>query len=383
MKTVGILGGGQLGAMLGESLFLLGVRPLFFAHAGSTAHQRFVDVTVGDFHDEDAVRRFVEKCDVVTFEMEHVPIHVLERIEANYCPSLDVIRLTQHRAREKNFLRQTGLPHALFEVLPTAEALAQLDVFPRIVKTSLGGYEGLGQRFIDGIPSRDQMVHDVHDAHGEGFVAEEPIVIEAELSCIIARDSQGRISEFPVFRNTHRAHVLDVTVVPTGLPDSLEREARKIAVKAAHELNVVGLLTTEFFVTQSPCAGPSVEVDGHHLLINEFAPRPHNSGHVTRKACSFSQFDALARILADIPLFPPNVWPGGFAMANLLSEIWGDSTELDMRSWNQHPDVEEVCLYGKSPSRPKRKMGHVICSAPSAAAAEHNARAFRDSLHGL
>ncbi len=382
MKTVGILGGGQLGAMLGESLFSLGLRPKFFAQTGSTAHQRFIDVTIGDFHDEDAVRKFVEQCDVVTFEMEHVPIQVLERIEANYVPSLDVIRLTQHRAREKSFLRSTRLPHAHFEVLPDAESLAKLATFPRIVKTSLGGYDGLGQRFIDGIAARDRMVTDVHDAHGEGFVAEEPIVIEAELSCIIARDGDGRVSEFPVFRNTHRSHVLDVTVVPTGLPESLEKVAREIAVKSAHELGVIGLLTTEFFVTQTPCAGPTVEVDGYHLLINEFAPRPHNSGHVTRKACSFSQFDALARILAGIPLFAPNVWPGGFAMANLLSEIWGDSAGLDMRSWSKHPDVEEVCLYGKTPSRPKRKMGHIICSAPTAEAAEDNARAFRDSLRG-
>ena len=376
---VGILGGGQLGTMLAESLLRLDAEVSVFAHEGSTAHQRLRNVTVGDFKDVEAVRRFVEACDVVTCEMEHVPIDVLDQIDADYRPSRDVLRITQHRAKEKEFLVSTGLPHAAFNVYPTSADLSRLTAFPCIVKTALGGYDGLGQRFVDSPTARDAMIRDVADALGAGFVAEEPITIEAEISCVVARDVRGKTQAFPVVRNAHRFHVLDTSVSPTGLPEVLEAEATRLAIQAADELDVVGLLTTEFFVASAASAGPSVDVDGLYLLVNEFAPRPHNSGHVTRKSCSYSQYDALANILMGLPLPQLHQHAGGFAMANLLSDIWHDKSTLDLSSWESHP-VDEVYLYGKRPNRDKRKMGHVIAGGRDAAHAEQRVRGFRTAL---
>lgn len=359
MNSIGILGGGQLGAMLGESLQTLGCETHFFAHAGSTAHQRFKNVTVGDFNDLEAIRSFAASHDVITCEMEHVPLEILDQVEADFCPSRDVLRVTQHRAKEKAFLKAAGLPHAHFEVFETAEELRRISEFPCIVKTSLGGYDGLGQRFVDGASTRDDVITQIADTHGAGFVSEEPIEIEAEISCIVARQADDVVTVFPVFKNRHRFHVLDMTVTPTGLPQAVEEAAIEISVKAARSLNVVGLLTTEFFVTRSACRGPVHRVGDFGLLINEFAPRPHNSGHVTRKACNYSQFDALARILVGAPLTPVASHRGVWAMGNLLSDLWTSDT-LELAAWRDSPAICEVSLYGKSPSRPRRKMGHVI-----------------------
>jgi len=215
-----------------------------------------------------------------------------------------------------------------------------------------------------------------------GWVLEEPIDIVLEVSAIVARERNGDEVVFPLFENEHRDHVLDVTLVPARLPDDLEAEAKSVALAAARALGVTGLLTTELFVGRSARRRPG-EV---RVFTNEFAPRPHNSGHVTRKACTFSQFEALARILLGVPLVPPRlVGPGAFCMANLLGEVWeaqGAAESLDLGAWEGNPDLLEVVLYGKRGVAAKRKMGHLVARGADAEAALAAARACREALSG-
>ena len=180
----------------------------------------------------------------------------------------------------------------------------------------------------------------------------------------------------------HTVGELEVTLVPARLPDDLEAEAKSVALAAARALGVTGLLTTELFVGRSARRRPG-EV---RVFTNEFAPRPHNSGHVTRKACTVSQFEALARILLGVPLVPPRlVGPGAFCMANLLGEVWeaqGAAEALDLGAWEGNPALLEVVLYGKSGVATKRKMGHLVARGADAEAAISAARAFRAALAG-
>ena len=388
MKTVGILGGGQLGAMLAPALQDLGADvAVYDPDPSAPALRRAARAESGSWRDVPRLQAFFDACDAVTWEFENVETEGLARVSGlgKLFPSIDVLRTTQNRALEKEFLRDHGLPHVDFVDGKTAgelAAAARAFGFPSILKTARGGYDGKGQWRLGSAADADALLatpaRETLDA--AGWVLEEPIDIVLEASAIVAREKNGDEVVFPLFENEHRDHILDVTVVPARLPDELEAEAKSVALAAARALGVTGLLTTELFVGRSARNRPGEA----RVFTNEFAPRPHNSGHVTRKACTFSQFEALARILLDVPLVPPRLVSGGaFCMANLLGEVWeaqGAPERLDLTAWEGSPDLLEVVLYGKSGVARKRKMGHLVARGADAEAALAAARAAREAL---
>lgn len=408
MKTVGILGAGQLGCMLASSLQKLGATVRFLdpdAHAPGRALTPYF--TNASWTDPEALRLFFASCDIVTYEFENVDVRHLDAARAAsgtpLVPSARVLSTTQSRADEKSFLASAKLPCAPFLVVSTREELiaacARVDVFPFVAKTLRGGYDGKGQATAQSaadLPKVEALLP---------CILEEAVPLALEVSVVTARDALGRVRSFPPFENIHARHILDVTLFPApSLTNEVAARLVTVAQECARALDVVGLLTTEFFLSRSAsrCAfagGAGLSpVGDFHFGVNEFAPRPHNSGHVTRQACFVSQFDALARILLGLPV-PPlvPVSPGVFAMGNLLGDTWlaqshargdlpadareapGSGLALDA-AWNAFPDVLDVTLYGKEVARAGRKMGHFTLRAPSAEAAIARSAAFREAL---
>jgi 5-(carboxyamino)imidazole ribonucleotide synthase len=388
VTTVGILGGGQLGAMLVPALQDLGADVhVFDPDPTAPALRRAARAIRAPWRDTARLQELFDACDVVTYEFENVETEGLARVSGleKLAPSLEVLRTTQDRALEKEFFRAHGLPHVAFAAGKSTDdlrAAARAFGLPAILKTARGGYDGKGQwklateavlEALLASPARDAL-------EAGGWVLEEPIEIVLEASAIVAREKNGDEVVFPLFENVHRDHVLDVTLVPARLPADLEAEAKSVALSAARALGVTGLLTTELFVGRS-ARHRSAEV---RVFTNELAPRPHNSGHVTRKACTYSQFDALARVLLGVPLVPPRlVAAGAFCMANLLGEVWQaqkSEGSLDLSAWEGNPDLLEVVLYGKRGVATKRKMGHLIARGAGADEAIAAARACRKAL---
>lgn len=383
MKRVGILGGGQLGLMLAEALQQLDAEvSVFDPDPDAPAARRLPHAVTAAWTDAKALADFAARCDVLTYEFENVPSAPLVALGGRtpIVPSLDVLEATQDRILEKEFLRKEGLPVVRFAAVRDGDdvhAAAREIGFPLVLKTARGGYDGKGQHRIHSAEALDAI------AEPRPWVLEEALEIETEVSCIVARDGGGAELVFPLFENEHRDHVLDVTLVPARVAPGVEARVRDVALASARALGLSGLLTVEFFLGRSPRDTRAGRTDGFGVFVNEFAPRPHNSGHVTRNACSLSQYDALARILLGVPLTPPEpLAPGAFCMGNLLGEVWlaQGGSELDLSAWARHPRVIEVYLYGKREPRPRRKMGHFVVHAPDAAQALAAARAFRHDL---
>lgn len=376
MRTVGILGGGQLGLMLAESLDRLGHEVIVLeADADSPCAQRRSNVIAASPTDATALEAFFSRVDVATFDSENTPASPLVPYAKQLVPSLRVLEITQDRAKEKTFLRDAGFRTVKFEVVPPGadvKAAARKFGVPCIAKSALGGYDGKGQHRLNTEVAIDALPA---DAPG-GWVLEEVLQLEHEVSCLVARDAKHAVS-FPIFENLHAHHILDMTVLPARVPSPLQDEARKVADGIAHALELVGLLTVEFFIGTGR--------DGERrLYVNELAPRVHNSGHVTRQACTVSQFDALARILAGVPVVQPEVHRGAWCMGQLLGEVWlaqgRTGGALDLSAWKDFPDVVDVYVYGKREARPNRKMGHYVVHADTPERALERAVLFREHL---
>jgi 5-(carboxyamino)imidazole ribonucleotide synthase len=269
---------------------------------------------------------------------------------------------------------------------------------PCIAKTTFGGYDGKGQFLLKTTVDVEKLATKLKTEPAE-LILEEKVVLDAEVSCIVGRAADGVEVVFPVFENQHRDHILDVTLLPARVPFAVQEKLKEIAVRASSELEVHGLLTIEFFLTRTPPKSKaSVVVEGWHILINEFAPRPHNSGHITMKACDLSQFDILARVLLGVPLRQPTmVGAEAYCMGNLLGDLWleqantaksskssksltSSTNNLDLSALATFPDVIDVVLYGKSEARAKRKMGHFIISGQEASVLPGRADQFRTQL---
>jgi 5-(carboxyamino)imidazole ribonucleotide synthase len=383
MKRVGILGGGQLGMMLATALHDLGAEThIYDPDPDAPAKRRFANVTTGAWRDAELLAQFVSNCDVVTYEMEHVDREALLPFATTtpILPSLSVLETTQDRVREKTFFRERGLPCTRWAHARGRDDLRAAGLafgFPFILKTARGGYDGKGQHRVASEAALDLAIESVVRFAGDDVecVLEEIVDIALELSTIVARSPDGAEAVFPVFENHHANHILDVTVVPARVGADLTLEAQELGLRAARELGVIGLLTTEMFVAK--------DGDGHRLLLNELAPRPHNSGHVTRTACTLSQFDALARVLLDVPLQTPRITSRGtFVMGNLLGDLWLErgSVDLNLGAWARHEEILDVVLYGKKDARRGRKLGHFVAHGPDAEAVVEAAREFRREL---
>lgn len=390
MKHVGILGGGQLGTMLAEALFHLDAPvTIYDADPTAPAIERFADAIVSPWSDLEAIEKFAKRCEIVTYEFEHIDAAPLRALSAGppIVPSIEVLEITQDRAREKQFLARHELPHVHFVVVRSEEELqgeARRFSWPFILKTIRGGYDGKGQFFIAGHEDLDAAVLALRERKSDfHLVLEEVVDLKLEVSCIVARGG-GHEIVFPLFENAHAGHILDLTVVPARVPPEVAALVQDIALRTARAIDLLGLLTIEFFVGRSPARrSRAEEASGLYVYVNELAPRPHNSGHVTRNACTFSQYDALARVLAGVPLTPPRMnGEGAWCMANLLGDVWlaQRSDKLDLSCWREHPAVVDVVLYGKKAARARRKMGHFVTHAATPEEAMAAARAFREAL---
>lgn len=393
MKHIGVLGGGQLGMLLTESIYRHGGNVSIYDPDVLAPASRMVSAGhhfTKQWTDIQALGDFFSGVDATTYEFENVESSELYQFERGkpIHPSVSVLYTTQDRAREKAFLRENKLPHATFRSITDLNTLPETVAafgYPCILKSSRGGYDGKGQFFLADEKDLNSALPTLKDRKGDYFgVLEEVLNIELEVSCIVARSPQGQEVIFPVFENIHKNQILDFTIFPARIPAAVETKVREIALDAARKLGVFGLLTTEFFITKTRARhDQGAECGEYQIYINEFAPRPHNSGHVTRIACTLSQFDALARVMLDIPLSEPKIIaPGTFCMGNLLGDVWlaQGREDLNLSALANHPNVIDVVLYGKHEARTGRKMGHFVTYAEDAESALSAAREFRKSL---
>lgn len=368
--TIGVMGGGQLGRMFAIAARRMGYRVHIFTPEENSPAAQFADAaTVADYKDEAAVSRFAEAVDLVTFEFENIPVETAEWCarRRDVRPSGSVLHIAQHRLREKTFLSGAGIPVAPFRAVHSAhelsDAIEQIGR-PAILKTAAFGYDGKGQQTIN---ARDDFEEIWTASSADELVLEAAIDFEKEISVIVARSPDGETATFPVCENMHRDHVLDVTVAPARVGRTIADHAAELACSVAEQLGLVGLLAVEMFLKS----------DGA-LLVNEIAPRPHNSGHWTIEACVTSQFEQHARAVCGMPLgATDSLQPA--AMANLLGDVWQEG-EPNWSAALATPGVH-LHLYGKSEPRRRRKMGHLTAFGTDAEDAIERATQARNALH--
>lgn len=366
--TIGVLGSGQLGRMFAIAARRMGYRVHTLSPDDDTPTGQVADVEVQAAYDDvDAVRRFARQVAVVTFEFENVPSETIRVAEqfAPVRPGGHVLHTTQHRLREKRFLASVGCPLAEFREVdskPALEAAAESIGYPAVLKTAGWGYDGKGQARLGSPADQEAAWRQVAGP----AVLEAYVDFAAELSVIVARGPDGATAAYGPVLNRHERHILDVSLAPAPVGPRVAREAHDIARELAERLELVGLLCVEFFLTRDD-----------RLLVNELAPRPHNSGHYTFDACVTSQFEQQLRAICGLPLGSAELMRPA-AMVNLLGDLWDDGPP-NWASACRWPDVK-LHLYGKVEPRPGRKMGHLTALAADASAAERDALSARDAL---
>ena len=367
--TIGVLGSGQLGRMMAIAARRMGYRIHTFSPGEDTPTGQVADLEItADYEDLEAIRTFAKGVHVITFEFENVPTEAAAAAAeiVPVRPSGASLHITQQRAREKAFLADHGIPTTPCAVVRTldelAVALGGIGV-PAIVKTAAFGYDGKGQHRIQSIEDAERVWSLI--GHQEAVV-ERMVDFSHELSVVAARGLDGAFAHFGATENTHENHILDLSVSPARVPGAVAAEAVSIAHAIMEQLEYVGVLCVEFFLTR----------DGQ-LLVNEIAPRPHNSGHLTFDACLTSQFEQQVRAVCGLPLgSTAQMRPA--AMVNLLGDLWMDG-EPDWSSALAIPDVK-LHLYGKPGPRVGRKMGHLTALADTVDEAVEKAVMARDLL---
>ena len=367
--TLGVLGSGQLGRMFAIAARRMGYRVHTFSPGFDTPTGQVADVEIdADYDDLDAIRAFARQVDVITFEFENVTTTAADAAAeiVPVRPSGHALHITQQRAREKAFLRLKGFPVTPFESVESLDELTKaIDTvgLPAILKTAAFGYDGKGQHRItsplDLEPVWGLVGH-------QAAVLERVVDFVLEFSVVAARGLDGAFVHYGAIENTHRDHVLDLSVAPARMPPETAAEAVAVTAAIMEELAYVGVLCVEFFLT----------ADGK-VLVNEIAPRPHNSGHLTIDACVTSQFEQQVRAICGLPLGSP-AFVRSAAMSNLLGDVWSQGEPR----WDAAlavPDVK-LHLYGKRDPRPGRKMGHLTALGETPAEAIQKVLAARDVL---
>ena len=343
--TIGIIGGGQLGRMSAMAAARLGYRVhILTEQAGSPAAQVAAAVTLGSTDDSDALRRFADAVDVITFEFENLSAAGLDLLSSMkpVHPSPAILRLTQERVTEKSFINGSGAPTtAWVPVVTLADviiATGQLG-FPCVLKTTRLGYDGRGQAMLRGPGDLAPAIAALSPAP---FILEAFVDFTCEISIVVARGQDGTTVAFDATENRHRDHILDITLAPAQVTPAILATAHAIATDIAVTLNLVGVMAVEMFVDAGGC-----------VLVNELAPRPHNSGHWTIDACPVSQFEMHIRAIAGLPL-PPATRHSDAVMKNLVGPA-------DLALWPEILSTPGLIPhhYGKDEARPGRKMGHV------------------------
>ena len=368
-STIGIFGGGQLGRMTAIAAKRMGYRVIVLdptpdCPAGQVAD----DEITAPYTDVTAAKELARQCAVVTAEFENVPADTLEAIEpiVPVRPASRILRIAQNRIAEKTFLAEHGFPVPNFRPVRSREdllrAVSEIGC-PAVLKTATGGYDGKGQVRIEHLDEAEKAWERLGKVD---CVLEEFVLLEREVSVIVARNLQGEEAVYPVAENTHSRHILDTSVMPARISPDLAKQAQELAQAIARELELIGLLCVEMFVAQ----------DGR-LLVNELAPRPHNSGHQTFDAAVTSQFEQLVRAICNLPLGSTELYRPA-AIANLLGDLW----EGGEPNWVKALELPEVKLhlYGKAEPRPGRKMGHLTATGETSDEALQKVIAARERL---
>lgn len=367
--TLGVLGSGQLGRMFTIAARRMGYRVHVLSPDTDTPTGQVADVEINASYDDlDAIEKFVRAVDVVTFEFENVPSEAAELAEkfVPVRPAGSLLHVTQHRLREKTFLRNSGFPTAPFAVVHSRDdlesALAQIG-YPAVAKTAGFGYDGKGQVVL-------RSADDVSDAWArlgsDDVVLEGFVDFDREVSVIVCRGVEGDLATYGPIENDHANHILDVSSCPANVAPEVAQAATEMARELATTIELVGVLCVEMFLTRD-----------QQLLINELAPRPHNSGHLTIDAHVTCQFEQQVRAVCGLPLGSARQHTPA-AMANLLGDLWHEGP-LRWDNVAKMPDVK-IHLYGKHEARPGRKMGHLTGLADSAEQAIELVRAARSRL---
>ena len=365
-STIGVFGSGQLGRMFAIEARKMGYRVATFSPKSDTPTGQVADYEISaDYGDLDEVEKFARSVDVVTFEFENVPSKTIETaarfVEVH--PKGEVLHTTQNRLREKTFLARNGFPIVNFRFVKTLadleKAVGEIGV-PCVLKTAGFGYDGKGQTKIN---SLDEIEKAFANLNNREAVLEAFVEFEKEVSVVCARDKRGNFADYGVIENEHENHILDVSFAPAIVSEKVFKEAIEIARNVAETFDYVGTLCVEFFLTKD-----------EKLIINELAPRPHNSGHLTFDACVTSQFEQQLRAVCGLPLGSTEFYRPA-AMANLLGDLWQNG-EPNWINALKFPNVK-LHLYGKGETRIGRKMGHLTAVGETAADAVKTVRKAR------
>lgn len=357
-ETIGLLGGGQLGRMIALAGRAMGYRFVTMDPAPDSPSGQVSDYQiVAAFNHVEAAKELAERSQVITYEFENVDAQVAEVLETNaHVPQGSrLLRITQHRIREKTAIQSLGIPVAPFRAIHRVEDVREAVEefgFPVVMKTATGGYDGKGQWVIREKDQIDQAFEELSRTGAE-LIVEKFIRFQLELSVVAARNLSGAVATFPVSHNIHVDNILHLSMVPAPIDTEIAARAEKIAGEIADKLEVVGLIAVEMFLTE----------DGE-LYVNELAPRPHNSGHFTMDACVTSQFEQHVRAICNLPLGSTKLL-SPVVMVNIL----GEHLEQVMNQADKLPPTFKLHLYGKKEAQAKRKMGHINVIADSVAEA--------------
>jgi len=349
--TLGVLGGGQLGAMFVESAQAMGYRSVVWEPSADSPAGRIADLHIAEpFSEAAAFAHFIDECGAATLEFENIPVSLLQQLEdykIPLFPAAKALRICQDRIAEKIFVSRCGVATTPFSPIVEAadikEAFAKLSP-PLVLKTARLGYDGKGQHVVT---TPQQALRLFNKMKQVPCIAEQQLPLVTEISVVLARSQNGECAMFPVAENFHRNAILHLSRVPAGISDSLQEQACADAQRLAQSLDYHGVLAVEFFVVNGD--------HGSELLVNEMAPRPHNSGHYTLDACSISQFDAQVATMCGLALGKPQLIHPAI-MVNLLGDLWQHGEPR----WDvllRDPQLK-LHLYGKQQARRGRKMGH-------------------------
>lgn len=347
-STLGILGGGQLGRMMAIEAKKMGYDVICLdPDPNSPCGQVADDQIVAPLNDHESADRLAQKCDVVLYEFENIDVLIVEELEKRYYlpQGSKILSIAQDRIKEKTEIQRAGFPVVPFRVINNQgdlEAAVRGLGYPCVLKTSRGGYDGKGQLVLKS-PGDLGQARDMLDVPGMKWVLEKMVTFTHEASAIVARNQRGEVKVFPVAENIHRDNILFISIVPARIDSVVEKEISKLARELAIALGLVGLLAIEFFIT----------TEG--IVVNEIAPRPHNSGHYTWDACYVSQFEQIIRCVCGLPLGTTELM-SPVVMVNIL----GADLAPVLKELPNFPDNVKLHLYGKRGTPvPKRKLGHL------------------------
>ncbi|MDN5247908.1 MAG: 5-(carboxyamino)imidazole ribonucleotide synthase [Wolbachia endosymbiont of Tyrophagus putrescentiae] len=337
-KVIGIMGGGQLGKMTAIAAAKLGQKTHIFANADVCSISD--NLTIADFTDENALEAFAKSVDLITIESENVPCSAIDIVSqhADFYPGRKALYISQNRLREKDFISSLGIKTAHYKGIKSYDELLANINYPARLKTTEMGYDGKGQYVIHSYPQIEQLTSLDWNVQ---YILEASVDLLKEVSIIVARGQDGRVIFFPIAENHHIDGILNTSKVPAQIDDNLTQEIKHIAEKIVCALDIVGVLAIEFFITKN-----------NELLVNEIAPRPHNSCHWSLDACNISQFEQLVRAICGLPMQEVEL-----RFPCMTKNIIGEDI---YNSYNYLADKRaSLAIYGKKEVKNKRKMGHV------------------------